>query len=352
MSKVYKNGKLNRSLIKIGILVLLISALVAVARAQNPFPVVRVAKPGPTALVPSVDPDCIESIEDFGGSYEKSIEVSENVNISICVREGEVRVNGWNRNEIRAFANDSSGVGFSVLEKGKSDKKAVWVKVLGYDPSKDGKFVRDECVSGKVIELDVPTGATINIKSFESKTSIESVSKVIIKNVGGDIYINNVPQGIEARTYRGNITVKNSGGSMVLETTNGNIVAFDASSESIGDSFRAKTNSGAITLQQVKYRETEINSSTGSINFVGEILSGGQYYFGSTNSLINLVLPESSSSKIVAVYGFGQFDTEIPLKGIVRDDSSKVKSLSATIGGGEALLNLQTVNGKIVIKKQ
>src|SRR5687767_11620692 len=64
---------------------------------------------------------------------EKSLAVSDKVNISLCVRAGEIKVNGWNRNEIRAFANKGSGIGFSVLEKGKTDKKPVWVKVLGYD---------------------------------------------------------------------------------------------------------------------------------------------------------------------------------------------------------------------------
>jgi hypothetical protein len=294
--------------------------------------------------------DCDQTETNYDVS-EKSIAVSEKVNISICIKEGQVKVNGWNRNEIRAFVNKGSGVGFSVLEKGK-DKKAVWVKVLGYDPSKEDEDSRQECVSGSVIELDVPFGATVNIKSGESKTTIDSVAKVFVKNVGGDIFLNNIPNGIEARTYRGNVTVKNSGGSMTLETTNGNIVAYDASSDEIGDFFRAKTNSGAITLQKIKYRETEVNSNSGSINFVGEILNGGQYYFGSANSLITLVLPENSSSKIIAVYGYGNFDSEIPMKELKRDENSKLRSLSATFGKGEALLNFKTVTGKIFIKKQ
>lgn len=296
--------------------------------------------------------DCGEPSNGFGDVFEKSLAVNEKVNISICVREGQVKVNGWNRDEIRAFVNDGSGVGFSVLEKGKTDRKPVWVKILGFDPDKEYKRTGDECVSGKVIELDVPFGATVNIKSGESKTSIDSVAKVVVKNVGGDIYINNIPQGVEARTYRGNVTVRNSGGSMNLETTNGNIVAFEASSDAIGDFFRAKTNSGAITLQKIKYRETEVNSNSGSINFVGEILTGGQYYFGSSNSLITLVLPSGSSGKIVAVYGYGGFDSEIPMTDLIRDQKAKLGSLTATFGTGEALLNFKTVTGKIVIKKQ
>lgn len=282
---------------------------------------------------------------------EKSIAVNEKVNISVCVKAGEVKVNGWNRNEIRAFVNMGRGIGFSVVDTSKTDKKPVWVKVLGYDPAKESELRREECISGKVIELDVPFGATINIKSGESKTTIDSVAKALVKNVGGDIFLNNIPKGVEARTYRGNVTVRNSGGSMTLDTTNGNIVAYDVSSDEIGDAFRAKTNSGAITLQEIKYRETEVNSNSGSINFVGQILKGGQYYFGSSNSLITLVLPENTSAKVVAVYGYGSCESETPLKNLKRDETTELKSLTGTLGRGEALLNFKTVTGKIIIKK-
>ena len=288
----------------------------------------------------------------IGGSTEKSIAVSDNVNISLCVNVGQVKVAGWDRNEVRAFVKNGRGVGFSVLDKRKSDKSPVWIKILGFDPSSEAVNEGDECISGAVIELDVPTGSTVNLKSGESNTTIDSVAKVSVKNVGGDIYLSNITKGIDARTYRGNLTVKDSNGSISLETTNGNIVAYNAVSEEIGDLFLAKTNSGAITLQKLQYRQTEANSSSGSISFAGEISANGQYYFGSTVGLISLILPEETSAKIVAVYGYGNFDSEIALKDLKRDESSNLKSLTCTLGDGGALINFKTANGKIIIKKE
>lgn len=333
----------------------LASAQVVVVSPKSPVAPksnVKIVSKPEKVVVNKLDIDCTETVsENMSNISEKAISVSEKVNISMCVREGQVKVNGWNRNEIRAFVNNGEGLGFSVLEKSKSDKKPVWVKVLGYDPAKEGETEQDECLSGKIIELDVPFGATVNIKSGESKTTIDSVSKVFVKNVGGDIFLNNIKQGVEALTYRGNVTVKNSGGSMSLETTNGNIIAYDVSSEEIGDSFQAKTTSGAITLQQIKYRETEIHSSSGSISFVGGILNGGQYYFGAPNGLITMILPEDTSAKVIAVYGYGNFESIIPMKDMKRDEKAKLGSLSGTLGKGGALLNFKTVTGKIFIKK-
>ena len=106
-------------------------------------------------------------------SAEKSIAVDAKVNISLCISDGKLKVNGWERNEIRAFVNSGSEVGFGVREKNKLSNKAVWVEVLGFDPTKNKETNPDECLSGEEIELDVPRGATVNVKGQASETIIE-----------------------------------------------------------------------------------------------------------------------------------------------------------------------------------
>lgn len=283
---------------------------------------------------------------------EKSIEVNGKVAVTLCVSQGEVKINGWNRNEIRAFVNRGSQVGFSVLAKSEN-KKPVHVKVLGYDPTREEEgFGRDECLYGKLIQLDVPFGASVKIKSRESKMTIESVTKAWVENSGGSVFFNNVSQGIDAKTFEGNVTVRNSSGAMTLETTTGNIVAYEASSDSFGDFFRARTIRGAITLQQIGYRDTEVNTNSGSINFIGKILSGGQYYFGSSESVITLFVPEDTSAKIVAFYGYGQLVSEFLFKEKQKENNEGLQSFNGIIGGGDARINFKTVHGKIYLRKQ
>jgi len=284
-------------------------------------------------------------------SAEKSIAVDASVNISLCVSEGNLKISGWERNEIRAFVNNGSETGFKVLEKNKQSNKAVWVKVLGFDPPKNKETNPNECLSGEEIELDVPRGAIVKVKGQASKTTIDSVGKVVVENVGGDIFLNNIAQGIDATTYEGDVTVEKSGGAMTLTSTTGNIVAFDVNPSGIGDIFKAKTSSGAITLQSVEHRQMEINSNSGSMKFVGEFLSGGQYTFGTSNGSILLAIPQNSSCKINASFG-GAFNSELPLLNVVKNAASKTQSLSASIGSGDATLSLTTYSGAIRIKKQ
>lgn len=279
---------------------------------------------------------------------EKSIVVEPKVIITLCVKEGNVTINGWDRDEIRAYVEAGSQVGFKIVQKNSKTDKPVWVYVLGFDPSKNKELKPEECLSGSNIELDVPRNASVKLKSLESEIKIESVGEVWAANLGGDIYLNEIANGIEATTYRGDITVERSSGQMVLTNSEGNIIALDVSPSEIGDVFKAKTNSGRITLQAVEHRQIDTNSISGSTSFDGEVLNGGQYSFSTTNGSIVLAIPQTSSCKINAWFGFGAFSSDIPLQNTLK----KEQSLSAQLGSTDAAcsLNLKTGSGVIRIR--
>jgi hypothetical protein len=281
---------------------------------------------------------------------EKSILTESKVSVTLCVKEGNVRINGWDRDEIRAYIQDGSQVGFKIVQDNPKTKKPVWVNVLGYDPQKNKEIKPEECLSGSEIELDVPRNAAIKLKSGESEIRVESVAKASIESLDGGIYLNNIAYGIEATTYRGDLTVEKSGGQIILNNTEGNIIALEAAPSEIGDIFKAKTNSGRIVLKNVEHRQVETNSTSGSTNFDGELLSGGQYRFSTTNGSIVLAVPPVSQCKISAVFGYGAFSSDIPLQNTLK----KEQSLSAQIGGADATcgLNLTTANGVIRIKRR
>ncbi len=281
---------------------------------------------------------------------EKSIAVESKVKITLCVKEGNVKINGWDRDEIRAFVEDGSQVGFKISQTNLKSNKPEWVYVQGYDSKKTKELKPEECLSGSEIELDVPRNATIELKSLESEIKIESVAKVWVANLGGDISLNDIAKGVEATTYRGDIMVERSSGQMILTNTDGNIIALDVSPGEIGDIFKAKTNSGRISLQAIDHRQIETSSVSGSTTFDGELLRGGQYSFSTTNGSIVLAVPPNSLCKINAWFGYGAFASEISLQNTLK----KEQSLSAQIGETDATcsLNLKTGSGVIRIRKR
>ena len=312
----------------------------------NPTPPVRVQPPRiprpPTQVRKRVD-------NESTAAAEKSIQTEAKVSVSLCVSEGKVRINGWERNEIRAYVDGGSKVGFKVLQK---KQNPVWVKVIGFDPMTDKEPGLDECLSGAEIALDVPRGAIVDLKSGESQITIESVARVKVENVGGDISLNDISGGIRAGTYQGDVMVEKSSGAMTLSSITGNIIAFDVEPSEVGDVFKANTRNGAMTLQSIGHSQVEAGSTSGAIRFNSAFITGGQYSFSTNNGTILLAIPAESSCRINANYASGAFQSEIALKDVQKTPGVKAQKLTALLGTGEATVNLTTYSGAIRIKKK
>ena len=284
------------------------------------------------------------------GDFERSIAVEPNVNVGICVTEGNVKINGWDRSEVRVFVKNGSVVGFNTLQSNRQSGKPVWISLITA-PAELKSSQAGECISGSEVEIDVPRTASVVFKGEATKTTIDSIRKATVKTVGGDIYIRNIAEGVDARTYEGDVSVENSSGAMYLDSANGSIIAFDVSPSDIGDIFKAKNNSGSIVLSGLEYRQTEVYSISGAVAFNGEFLTGGLYNFGTSNGSIALTIPQTSSCKIVATYGFGGFTSEMPFTVITENKTPRTQKIVGTMGNGDATLNLTTSSGVIRLKK-
>ncbi len=334
------------------------STIPCFAQSSSPVPPVPEARtapparPGMTSRPDGRTPELPLPVV-FNDTSEKRIKVDKAINLSLCVTEGYVKVNGWNRDELRVFVDGGSKFGFKVLQTSPKTNDPVWIMVTGIDSRRPG-FGPTECIWGAGIEIDVPVNATVNIKGQETTTSVDKIRRVNIKTIGGDINLRNISEGVTASAGQGDITVEESTGAMILDSTTGNILVFEAGPSEIGDVFKAKTNSGSISLQLLEHRQVEVNSISGSVAYNGEILSGGSYMMSTSKGSIRMSLPGATSCKLAASYGYGNFSSEIPLKIITENiTEGPIKSVVGTLGkGGDATVRVTSNNGSIMIKKQ
>ncbi|MBK8151537.1 MAG: hypothetical protein IPK58_25920 [Acidobacteria bacterium] len=250
-------------------------------------------------------------------SAERSIAVDRKLTLSLCVSSGRIKVNGWDREEVRALV-DGGNLGFRVAETSEKTGRPTWIFVTGYDSKAKTTVKNDECLAGESIELDVPRDASVNIKGSPDETRVESVEKVKIENISGNIAVRNIAAGVWATTYEGSILVERSNGSMTLNITSGGIVVFEVGQSATGDIFKARTNGGAVTMQSVDFRQVEVNSITGAINFRGKLLNGGQYTFGSQNGRVSLTVPGNERMPDQRLAGARVVHLEIPLENAVK----------------------------------
>jgi hypothetical protein len=281
---------------------------------------------------------------------ERSIAVDAKVSISMCVTDGPVKINGWSRNEVRAYVDGGTEVGFKSLRPDPASGKSVWVHVLAFDPKKNGAGNFDECLAGDDIQVDVPYTAIVKIKSKAGDITIDSISKTAIESISGDITIRNIKQGADVSAFEGNVRLESVSGSIDLLSSAGKIVVFEAAPNEIGDVFRAKSRSGSITLQKVEHADVEVSSPSGNVRFIGEIVEGGQYKYNTTNGAVIFNLPNEVSCTIEASYVNGAFETQIPFKYVYKDTKNQVQKVKAVLGEGDASIVITTFNGTILIR--
>lgn len=354
MNKLIENSILGAAA-AILIALVTISASAQTVRTEPPAkPDVRISPPAPKAPADrlAMPPRYPEPARGEQDSYERSISVDSGVNLLLgCILEGTVSVNGWNRNEVRVFVGEGNKFNFRTLQKSSKTGSPVWIKLVG-DDSKSKYGPASECISGSEIEIDAPVNSTITIKGREITTIIDSVKKVDVSSIGGNISLRNISSGVSASAGQGDITVDSSQGAMNLSTTTGNILVFEAGPSEIGDGFKANTNSGTIALQSLEYRQMTVDSVTGSVAYTGEIMSSGSYNLRTSKGSIRLTIPAKSSFQMWATYGFGNFTTEIPVDIATENISpGPIKSIRGKAGSGDATLKLTTNNGSIGIKK-
>jgi len=285
-------------------------------------------------------------------TMERAIAAEPNVAIKLCIAEGSIRINGSERNEVRVFVRNGRKFEFRQLDKSPDTGKATWLWIA----STSGPGPLSNCLAGDSVDIDLPVGASVNLEARTAGAVIDSVKKASVKVVEGSISLRNITGGIQATALQGDVMVESSSGVIGLETTTGNILAYDVRPGDVGDLFRAKTNSGQISLEGVNHRQIEANSITGSVAFSGKFLNGGIYNFKTSNGSIRMLIPDDSACKLVAAYGFGSFNSAIPLKIETENVTGGGKNFVGLLGkqtnGPLPTVTLTTSSGSIGIRKQ
>jgi DUF4097 and DUF4098 domain-containing protein YvlB len=296
----------------------------------------------PAAMPRSTDADDIS---------ERAMAVDRNVNVSLCVKDGRVKVNGWDRTELRVFADGRQKFDLKVLQKNADTGVAVWVMVVAR-PKTPGAAA-NECLEGSDIEIDLPVAASINVKGSDISVIIDRVEKAGLRTLGGDIVARNITGGLTASAGQGDIIVDRVSGPMNLLNTTGNIMISSSGPNGPGDDLKATTTSGSITMKASLYRQVEATSISGTISFVGDLPENSSFNLNTTRGSIGLSLPASTGFRLSAAYGFGTLNSELPLKVLTENiELGPIRKIVGDVGsGGGATVRISTNSGRISLKK-
>jgi DUF4097 and DUF4098 domain-containing protein YvlB len=314
------------------------------------------AQTTPTPPLPPTPPHpARDAREDSQGDTEgvqRTVAADANVFVTVCLASGDVIVHGWDRQEVRASTMDAERL---ELNRGTptTNGPAARVEALVYDAPDTEHERYSDCMASSDITLDVPRGATVQVKTRDGAVEVMDVADARVETLSGDIDVRRVGKRVEANSVSGDVSLETSGGPVRMRSISGSLEAINARTIEATDDFEANTVSGNIALEQIAHSHVEAWTVSGLVSLKGSLARGGRYEFKTTSGDIMFGLPNDASFRISArILGRGEILTDFPLKDAPgTNHSAPQQSLTGMYGTGDATINLYSYSGTVYLRR-
>jgi DUF4097 and DUF4098 domain-containing protein YvlB len=294
-----------------------------------------------------------DSQNEDGERVERTMAAESNVLVTVCIASGDVIVNGWDRAEVHASTIDAEQLELR-RETPTGNAPASRVEVLVANGPRTGRGLVGDCLASSDIMLDVPRGATVQIKTRDGAVEVMDVADARVESLSGDIALRRISKRVEAATVSGDVSLESSSGPVRLRSISGSVEASNARIVDATDDCQANTVSGDVTLSQIAHSHVEAWTISGIVSMKGPLARGGSYEFKTTSGDLMFSLPSDASFRVSARIRRGEILTDFPLKdaGGTNHSAPDAQLLTGTHGTGDATLTLYTYSGTVHLRRQ
>jgi len=203
--------------------------------------------------------------------------------VRVASPSGSIRVLGWDADSVAVSARLGPRAG-RFYAAGDAH-----VRKLGIDAPAGGR--------GAELEVRVPRGATVWVKSATASIAIEGMDGTLdLSSQGGSIRVVGTPQDVTAETMDGSVEVAGGTARARVKTVSGDILLRGASQD-----LGASTLSGRIVVRAAGWQRGgtgvqrgKFESVTGDVRFEGELGRGGVVEVESQSGTIEVRVPAST----------------------------------------------------------
>lgn len=240
-----------------------------------------------------------KKLKKSGEKIEKSYPVDPQPIVTLCVAAGELRVRGWDKNEIRVRAVGEAQIDFRRIDKTKdTSKPATRVDVMVFDRAIEAP--KKDCQAFADVEMEVPAAATVQLQTRDGDITIAGVAGAYAGSQNGDITIERVTKLVEAGSVGGSIYLRNSTGRVNLSSAGGGVEVVNVKPATDEDTFEVGTVSGDIQLDRVANAKVMAKTVNGTVMLTGPLVKAGSYGFTNMTGDIVLALPPDASFQLNA----------------------------------------------------
>ena len=265
-------------------------------------------------------------LRDAAGSLDTTVTFDARGTVMVTCPQGAVIVTGSDRNEIKVRARTESG----AIRFTSNGTRATLEPASGRGCN-DGRF-----------EITVPAGARVSARSWSGSVSVKGVhGDLETRTQSADVDIRDAGR-IDVESLSGDVTIQVVNGESMIHTVSGDITLGAAR----GD-VEIETVSGDIDLQDVVAKQIRTHTTSGDVEFSGQILPDGRYEYNTHSGEIRLSLPADVGAQLSIATFNGGIESDFPIT--LRAGDHENKRLNFTLGQGTARISAETFSGDITL---
>ncbi|MBU4331458.1 MAG: DUF4097 domain-containing protein [Acidobacteria bacterium] len=298
--------------------------------------------------------------------FTESVALSRTGKVDLSNVSGDIVIHTWGQSEVKIDARkigrasseslarenvgkvkieiDKNGDTLSIKTVYPKNTRNINVTVHYELTIPDGASVKASSVSGNVEASDI--GGSAKLTTVSGNVEAKNIKGFLnADSVSGSVVATTVGDGANVHSVSGDLKIRNVVGDVDGDTVSGSVFI-----EGVKGSVSAKTISGDTVLSGIEDATTvKASSLSGSVQYEGDILSGGSYSFKAHSGRVVLDLPSDAAFDLSATTFSGSIrsDFEITMSGQI----SK-KSIRGAVNGGGAEVKANSFSGSIHIRKK
>ena len=256
------------------------------------------------------------------------IPVGEATLLQVETLGGSIVVDVWDRDEVRIQAEHSQRTYIDIEHRGSR---------IRIEPE-----ARRGPANQADLHITVPATLDLKLEGMMVSITVEgALGDVEAETLEGDVTVRGGRGTIKVASMTGMVLVDGAEGLIDVESAADEIRVMNSSGEIVGE-----TMGGNLIMENVHATSVDVGSVGGHVWYDGTFVDGGTYFFGSHGGSVTLVVPEGVSA---------QFDLST-LHGSVfenlRGDSEPGDRARFQVGGGGAIVEVETFGGRIMVVRK
>ncbi len=243
---------------------------------------------------------------------------------------GEVHIRAWDRDVVSVRVDEGSATAVSVQRSGNQ------IRIGAEDGLRRARRAS--------YSISVPSWMGVVIEARDLEIDVRGTrGELGIQTLEGDVRLTDVHGIISVSTLEGEIEVFGGDGTFALVTLDDDVTV-----SGLAGVVAIQASDGEITMTDMSAQSVTANTVDGSVEFEGQIFSGGEYRLSTHEGDVNVwTVGEVDAVVSVSTYR-GEFESEFPIQLSWLDSG---RGLEFRLGEGSATIMLAAFDGDITLHR-